>query len=229
MVGASGVGKDAILSAARPRLEATGNYYFPTRFITRPADAGGEDHNSMSSKSFVQAVREDRFSLWWMAHELHYALPDTVYEKLRFDSHVVANISRRTVIEAVQKFNHVVVIEITASPETIRKRLLMRGRETEAEVMMRQMRKVEADWSGDVRVTNIANDGQLDEAVGMFIATILSFSNSKRSTSSNGLRSPGSPKIQIESRVVELLGILCLSKVHACFISCVSSDEVSVM
>lgn len=177
VVGASGVGKDAILTSARPRLEATNQFYFPTRSITRPADAGGEEHNSISSSEFVQSVREDRFSLWWMAHELHYALPDTVYEKLRFNTHVVANISRRTVSETTQKFNRVEAIEIVANPETISKRLLTRGRETEAEIMVRQLREVEQDWSGNARVTKISNDGALGEAVDNFISAVLNLSD----------------------------------------------------
>ena len=171
-----GVGKDAILSTVRPRMQATGNYYFPTRIITRPADAGGEDHQNISINEFVQAVREDRFSLWWMAHELHYALPDTVYEKLRFGTHVVANISRRTVGEAVHKFNRVEVIEITADPETIKKRLLMRGRETAAEIMVRQLRETEPNWSNRARITTIQNDGSLSEAADGFISAVLSLS-----------------------------------------------------
>ena len=177
VVGASGVGKDAILTAARPRLETTGNYFFPTRFITRPADAGSEDHNSISSADFVQAVREDRFSLWWMAHEMHYALPDTVFEKLRFDQHVIANISRRSVNETIQKFNRVEVLEIVASPETINKRLLARGRESEAEIIVRQLREIEPEWAKGVRVTTISNDGSLSEATDEFIAAVLKHSD----------------------------------------------------
>lgn len=176
VVGASGAGKDSILNAARQRLEATESFYFPTRYITRPADAGGEEHNSITNVDFIQAVREDRFSLWWMAHELHYALPDTVYHKLRFDTHVIANVSRRTVRESVQKFNRVEVIEITAGPETIRNRLLLRGRESEAEIMVRQLREVEKDWCGAANVTTISNDGQLGEAVDRFISTVLNLS-----------------------------------------------------
>ncbi|MEL7428594.1 MAG: hypothetical protein AAFN43_01215, partial [Pseudomonadota bacterium] len=65
VVGPSGAGKDTILEAARPRLLSSGDFYFPTRFITRPADAGGENHKSISNVDFVKAVREDRFSLWW--------------------------------------------------------------------------------------------------------------------------------------------------------------------
>ncbi len=177
VVGASGVGKDAILAASKPRLEVTGNYYFPTRFITRRTDAGAEDHNSISNVDFVQAVREDRFSLWWMAHEMHYALPDTVFEKLRIGQHVIANISRRSVRDAIQKFNRVEVINIVASPETIHKRLIARGRESEAEIMVRQLREIEPEWAKGVRVTTISNDGPLGEASDNFTAAVLKHSD----------------------------------------------------
>lgn len=177
IVGASGVGKDSILAAAKPRLESCGDFYFPTRFITRPADAGGEEHLSISNADFVQSVREDRFSLWWMAHETHYALPDDVFEKLRFNTHVIANISRRSVKETIQKFNTVEIIEITASPDTIKKRLMMRGRENEAEIMVRQLREIESDWSGNLAANSVSNDGQLAEAVDRFISIVLELSN----------------------------------------------------
>ncbi len=174
IVGASGVGKDTLLDGAKARLEHTGQFYFPTRLITRPEDAGGEEHQSISSAEYVQMVRDDKFSLWWSAHEMHYALPDTVYDKLRFNNHVVANISRRMVDEAVDKFNQVEVIEITASPETIRKRLLSRGRESEAEIMVRQLREITPNWAAKAHVTSITNDGSVSEAVDRLIQTLIS-------------------------------------------------------
>lgn len=177
VVGASGAGKDAVLTASKSRLESTGDYYFPTRYITRPEDAGGEEHLSLSNTEFVQAVRDDRFSLWWMAHEMHYGLPDNVYEKLRADTHVIANISRRTVGDAVNRFNRVEVIEISALPENINKRLLLRARETEAEIKVRQLREIDPQWSGDLPVTTIKNDGVLGEAVDQFIASVLRLSD----------------------------------------------------
>ena len=112
-----------------------------------------------------------------MAHECHYALPDNVYEKLRFDTHVVANISRRAVYDAIQKFNRVEVLEVVANPETIRKRLLARGRESEPEIMVRLLREVETNWSSGAPVTTISNDGPLGEAVDKFIAAVLSRSD----------------------------------------------------
>ncbi len=177
IVGASGVGKDAILSSCQPIVEAIGNYHFPTRIITRPADAGHEEHHSISSAEFVQSVRDDRFCLWWMAHDLHYALPGEVDEKLRFDTHIIANISRRAVKDAVQKFNRVEVIEITANPDTIKNRLIMRGRETEAGIMARQLREIEPDWSCGLEVTKVENDSQLAEAVDRFISAVVRLSD----------------------------------------------------
>ena len=177
LVGSSGVGKDTILDSARMRLEQTGQYYFPTRLITRPADAGGEEHHSISNAEFVQSVRGDKFSLWWSAHDMQYALPDDVYEKLRLNTHVVANISRRKVSEAIKKFSRVEVIEITACHETICKRLMSRGRESEAEIMVRRLREISPDWSSGANVTVIENEASISEAVDRFIEALLRLPN----------------------------------------------------
>jgi len=177
IVGASGVGKDTIIDGAKAKLKHAEQYYFPQRFITRPLDAGGEDHHEISNAQFVQRVRDDKFSLWWSAHELHYGLPDDVYNALRFGRHVVANISRRMVSDAIRRFNRVEVIELTAQPETIKQRLMLRARENEAEIMVRQLREVSNDWDAGVRVTRISNDATPAEAVDKFVATLLSLTD----------------------------------------------------
>lgn len=177
IVGASGVGKDTVLDNARERLKLSGDFYFPQRFITRPADAGGEDHQSISNSEFVQRVRDDRFSLWWAAHELHYALPEDVFDALRNGQHVVANISRKMVQETSLKFNRVEVIEITADAEKIKQRLMKRGRENEAEIMVRQLREIALDWSDGFIVHSISNDGSISEAVDKFIQLLLRLSD----------------------------------------------------
>lgn len=176
VVGASGVGKDTVLDGVRTRLEHTEQFYFPKRLITRPADAGGEEHHSVSNAEFVQRVRDDKFSLWWSAHEMHYALPDDVFSALRFGKNVVANISRRMVQETIHKFNQVEVIELTADPETIKQRLMTRARESEAEIMVRQLREITLDWNDGIKVTSITNDGNVGEAVDKFIKVLLNLS-----------------------------------------------------
>lgn len=177
VVGASGVGKDTILDHARERLRQEKHFYFPQRLITRPADAGGEEHHSISNVEFVQKVRDDRFSLWWVAHELHYALPEDVYDALRNGQNVVANISRKMVQEAANKFNRIEVIEITAGPEKIKQRLMKRGRENEAEIMVRQLREVTLDWCDGFTVNSIDNNGPVSEAVDKFIQLLLVLSD----------------------------------------------------
>lgn len=177
VVGASGVGKDTILDHTRERLRQEKHFYFPQRLITRPADAGGEEHHSISNVEFVQKVRDDRFSLWWVAHELHYALPEDVYDALRNGQNVVANISRKMVQEAANKFNRIEVIEITAGPEKIKQRLMKRGRENEAEIMVRQLREVTLDWCDGFTVNSIDNNGPVSEAVDKFIQLLLVLSD----------------------------------------------------
>ena len=177
IVGASGVGKDTILENAKDRLKHEGHFYFPQRLITRPADAGGEDHQNISNAEFVQRVRDDKFSLWWSAHELHYALPDDVFDTLRMGRNVVANISRNMVQEAANKFNKIEIIEITANSEKINQRLMSRGRENEAEIMVRRLREITLEWSAGLNVHSISNNGPISETVDKFIQTLLNLAD----------------------------------------------------
>lgn len=177
VVGASGVGKDTVLENAKDRLKHERGFYFPQRLITRPTNAGGEDHKGVSNTEFVQRVRDDKFSLWWSAHELHYALPDDVFDALRMGQNVVANISRNMVQEAANKFNKIEIIQVTASSEKINQRLMSRGRENEAEIMVRRLREITLDWSGDLNVHSISNNGPISEAVDKFIQTLLNLSD----------------------------------------------------
>ncbi len=177
IVGPSGVGKDTVLDNAKERLKLAREFYFPQRLITRPADAGGEDHQSISNSEFVQRVRDDKFSLWWAAHELHYALSEDVFTALGNGQNVVANISRKMVQEASVTFNRVEVIEITADDEKIKQRLMKRGRENEAEIMVRQLREIALDWSDGFIVNSIDNDGPISETVDKFIKLLLSLSD----------------------------------------------------
>lgn len=177
VVGSSGVGKDAILNLARPRLEQSPEFYFPTRIITRMNETVGQQHESVSNAEFVRRVRDDRFSLWWCVHDMHFALPDDVFDALRDNRIVVANISRRSVNEAAQKFPDMEVIEIVADPDICRRRLLKRGRESEAEIMVGQLREITREWSAGLTVHTIVNDTALAQAVDAFLALAIRISN----------------------------------------------------
>jgi ABC-type phosphate/phosphonate transport system ATPase subunit len=53
VVGPSGAGKDTLMEAARLRLEGRPGFRFARRVITRPADAGGEEHEALDRAAFL--------------------------------------------------------------------------------------------------------------------------------------------------------------------------------
>ena len=72
VVGPSGVGKDSLIGFARDRLEASGRVVFVRRVVTRDADGGSEDHDSMNLEAFAEAEENGAFALNWNAHGLRY-------------------------------------------------------------------------------------------------------------------------------------------------------------
>lgn len=176
VVGKSGVGKDAIMTAARPRIEKAISSAFPRRYITRPENAGGEDHIAISKPDFLEAEQSGKFILSWSAHGHHYGVPKDICDCLEAGQVVILNISRGAVQEANSTFEKFGVIEITANPQTIEKRLHSRGRETVGEIADRQARTASPNWAADVSHIVIENDGTLEEAVSQFVDAVLSLS-----------------------------------------------------
>lgn len=176
VVGKSGVGKDAVMTAARQHLEGMGPFCFPRRVITRPENAGGEDHISATEAGFLASAEAGHFILWWSAHGHHYGVPSTVADMIDTNAAVILNISRGAVQEARHRFERVAVIEVTARAETIEIRLKSRGRETENEIAERQARTAHPDWADGVPHHLINNDGSLEEAADAFVQAVLNLS-----------------------------------------------------
>ncbi|MEN3383985.1 MAG: thymidine phosphorylase, partial [Hyphomicrobiales bacterium] len=94
IVGASGVGKDTLLAGARAALAADERFVFARRTITRPADAGGEDHLFLAPEAFARTREAGGFLSYWSAHGLDYGLSVALADLLAQGQHVVANGSR---------------------------------------------------------------------------------------------------------------------------------------
>lgn len=172
VVGPSGAGKDSVIAGVRDKLANDQRYVFLRRYITRPEDAGGEDHLPMTVEAFEAARSAGAFSLSWQAHGLHYALPASLEEILASGRHAIANVSRSVIAEARRRYPPVRVLNITAKPETVRRRLEARGREDAAEIDERVSRVVAFD-AGSSDVATISNDGPLDRAVDAVIFELL--------------------------------------------------------
>jgi len=173
VVGPSGAGKDTLLHKAHEQYADDRAYYFPRRFITRPADAGGEPHISITRREFDKKRNAGQFSLWWDANGHCYGIPADVEEAQRQGVTVVVNVSRTVIDLARESHAPVLVILVTARPDVLASRLAQRGRESVGEIENRLRRAARYLPSGD-DVCPVDNSGALAHAVDAF-TTILRY------------------------------------------------------
>ena len=165
VVGPSGAGKDTLLDAARRKLAGDTRFRFVRRVITRPANAGGEDHDPVTEAEF--ATRH--FALQWQAHGLRYGIPADIADDLASGRVVVANVSRAVIAESATRFP-VRVIEITAPPHILAQRLSARGRETAADIAKRLARTVALPAA--IAVETVLNDSTPEIGADRFLAAL---------------------------------------------------------
>ena len=162
VVGPSGAGKDTVLTLAKHALRDDPRVRFVRRVITRPAEAGAEDHEAVSDDEFERRA----FALQWRAHGLRYGIPADVVADLERGIVVVANASRSVIAEAASCFL-VRVIEVTAPPAILARRLAARGREAAADMASRLARTV--PLPADVPTYTVVNDATPAQAADRFI------------------------------------------------------------
>lgn len=161
VVGPSGAGKDSVMegvSAARPSLHRV------RRVITRDADAGGEDFEAVSERQFAARVTDAEFALHWTAHGLSYGIPNVVHRVLAQGQDALANLSRGMLKAAAREFDDLIVLHITASPNTLAQRLLQRGREQGDALAKRLAHKAPKMPTG-LAVIDIDNSGALEASI----------------------------------------------------------------
>ncbi len=140
VIGPSGAGKDSLLIAARKRL-ADLPIIFSHRYITRAADAGGENFVHLSPNEFQLRQKYGAFWLTWQSHQLSYAIGCEVLMWLDKGLSVVMNGSRAYLAEAQQLADAasitLVPVWIHCDLPVLAQRLAARGRESEADIAER--------------------------------------------------------------------------------------------
>ncbi|MGI6854288.1 phosphonate metabolism protein/1,5-bisphosphokinase (PRPP-forming) PhnN [Mesorhizobium sp. 1B3] len=154
VVGPSGAGKDTIMAYARERFADENSVLFVRRVITRPCDGSTEDHDSLTDAAFDEARQYGAFALAWEAHGLKYGLPADVDDAIAEGRVAIANLSRGALPLLKERYENVVVVEITAAPEILAERLAARGRESRGEVLARLARSAKFDSEGAVVIDN---------------------------------------------------------------------------
>jgi ribose 1,5-bisphosphokinase len=144
---------------------------FAHRYITRPADAGGENHVALSDEEFQARLSARLFALHWHSHGHAYGIGIEINQWLAKGVTVVVNGSRAYLSEARRAYPELLPVWIEVSPQVLRQRLLKRGRET-AEEIKRRLARHQNLRDGKPGGEVIRNDGRLEEAGDALVALI---------------------------------------------------------
>ncbi|SPJ24177.1 phosphonate metabolism protein/1,5-bisphosphokinase (PRPP-forming) PhnN [Palleronia abyssalis] len=161
VVGPSGVGKDSFMAGLR---DAIPDLNVVRRVITRAPDLGGEDYDAVTVDQFDEMVANGDFAVHWGAHGLYYGIPDAVRTRLAEGADCLVNFSRHSLTDAAEIFPRLTVLNITATPETLMRRLIARGREPEEEIA-RRLARAEKPLPQGLDVIHLSNDGPLNQTV----------------------------------------------------------------
>jgi ribose 1,5-bisphosphokinase len=168
VMGPSGAGKDSVLSRARAMLSIDLPVVFAHRYITRPAEAGGENHVVLSGAEFALRRAHGLFALHWQAHGNDYGIGLEIHAWRQAGLTVVVSGSREHFRTMGGVDKDTVPVLITAPAERLQERLLKRGREDAAAAAERLRRGLADDLDVPGAMT-IVNDGMLDEAAVAFV------------------------------------------------------------
>lgn len=174
VVGPSGAGKDSVIDYARRQLAGDGTYRFVKRFITRPKEAGGEDHQPVDHAAFSDLAAAGKLALHWQAHGLFYGIPAETLDDVEAGRILIANGSRAALPAFRDVYGDALkVVLVTAPKDVLAERLAARGRETAESILQRLERSGEL---GDETIADlvIVNDKDLDIAGDLFTGYVRS-------------------------------------------------------
>lgn len=160
VIGASGSGKDSLMAYARNNLANEVQVVFAHRYITRAADAGGENHIALTPEEFESRRKAGLLAMHWQSHGYAYGIGIEVNQWLAKGITVVVNGSREYLETAAQHYPELLPVWVEVSPEVLRARLQARGRESAAEIDKRLHRAHQHQSLGR-RGDIIRNDGEL--------------------------------------------------------------------
>lgn len=172
IVGPSGAGKDSLINYIRPHLADRKTVHFVRRVITRPADAGGEDHQPVNIAEFERLRQKGEFAIHWQAHGLSYGIPASIGHVLASGHTAIANGSRSALDRFAHAFPKLLVVNVIAAPNVLASRLQSRGRESREDIEARLRRSNAFSVPGDYRSVTIDNSGALHEAGERLLAVI---------------------------------------------------------
>ncbi len=189
LIGASGSGKDSILSGLRQWLNTerslSTNIMIAHRYICRDWQSGNENHIELSEAEFLHRQQMGIFALHWRANSLHYAIGREIDLWLAEGQNVIVNGSREYLPMAMSLYGkNLVPVLINVDEAILRQRLINRGRESMADIEARLARTRDSLTTNNIMLNQchvIHNNAQIDDAVQQLIVLINSLIKPKKS------------------------------------------------
>jgi ribose 1,5-bisphosphokinase len=161
LMGPSGAGKDTLIAHIRERVDPAA-IAIAHRYITRPAEAGGENHVALSPAEFAARKELGLFALTWESHGYAYGIGSEINLWLAHGLIVIVNAARAAWAEAARRYPATVGVLVSAAPEILAERLASRGREDKAAIAERLQREVA--MPDDPAIQHIDNSGTIEVA-----------------------------------------------------------------
>lgn len=174
VIGPSGSGKDSLMLHARHALEQDSSVVFAHRYITRPHDAGGENHVALSEAEFDSRLARKLFPMHWRSHGMRYGIGCEINQWLAKGLVVIVNGSRAYLPYASKNYPELVPLLIEVSVDVLRGRLQSRGREIDSEIESRLKRAEDFKTLQHPSLLRFSNDALLDETGPAFVELIRS-------------------------------------------------------
>lgn len=182
VVGPSGVGKDTLLDWLRANLPTHLHAHWAQRTIDRPTVADGEAHESVTPDAFKSLLAAQSFALHWQANGHQYGIR---HAQLAPMSHqlVFVNGSREHLPLAAKAYAGMTVLHITADKEVLRQRLLLRNRESLAEIELRLNRLIALEPPEGCAFLEIQNNDSLQASGQQLLQAVSSINSGVSSVS----------------------------------------------
>jgi len=165
IIGGSGAGKDSLINYIQEHLPEKAPIKIVQRYITRPADAGGENHISLSEKEFLKMKELECFCMDWFSHDTYYGIGTEVKNWMYAGYSVIVNGSRGYLQDAIKIFPNIVPVLISVDHVRLSERLFSRGREDYKEIQKRVAQAIRLDNNvTHPHLQIIDNNGSLEEA-----------------------------------------------------------------
>jgi len=165
IIGGSGAGKDSLIDYLQKHLPENSPVEFVRRYITRPSNAGGENHIALTKEEFLQYKDKGHFVMDWFSHNTLYGIGIEINLWLSENSSVVMNGSRAYLSEATSIYPDIIPILISVDPLVLSERLFSRGREHYDEIQKRVAQAIKLESTVQhPNLVRVDNNGSLNKS-----------------------------------------------------------------